>query len=191
MRLLVSYLLTAVLAAVPARAQREIAYDDGTAERGIVYNERGNGLAVRFSAAPGSILLGARFFIAWAPFWNPLGVSVLRANGPGDAPGDTLAGYFEERLDSRSRFKDVAFPAPVALPGDFYVVYLQTGGGSGDSNVFGIDTSSPPDGRSWRFQNRAWTLMAPEEGDVMIRTILSGRTPIAPSRWEEIKRLYR
>jgi bacillopeptidase F len=175
----------------PGEVPVEIAYDDGTAERTVVWNQRGNGVAVRFTAGPGSSLLGARFFIGFAPFQNPLGICVLDANGPGGAPGDTLHGFFEEPLDSYSGFQDVAFRAPILLANpDFYVVYLQTRSGSGDSNSFGIDTSSVPDGRSWRFENGAWSHMSSDSGDVMIRAIIAVRTPTAPVPWTQVKVRY-
>lgn len=119
--------IAAVLAASPARAQRELAYDDGTAEHSVVWNDPGNGLAVRFSAQPpGSILLGARFCTGFAPFWNPLGICVLNANGLGGSPGDTLCSYFVEDLDSWSGWQDVAFRSPIPLLSDeFYVVYCK------------------------------------------------------------------
>lgn len=169
----------------------EIAYDDGTRERSVVWNRPGNGVAVRFTVGSGSSLLGARFYISYAPFMNPLGICVLDATGPGGAPGDTLHAYFEEPLDTRSGFQNVAFPAPIELAGpDFYVVYLQTRWGDGDSNTFGIDTSSPPDGRSWRFDDGVWSHMALADGDVMIRAVIAAETPVAPVTWGRVKALY-
>ena len=184
--------LAAAVAASPARAQREVAYDDGTPEQTIVWSEAGNGLAVRFSVEPGSILLGARFCTGWAPFWNPLGICVLDANGPGGAPGDTLWPYYVEPLDSWSGWQNVAFQSPIPVPsGEFYVVYQQTGGGSGDSTPFALDTSSPATGRSWMFENHIWSPLPTTSGNVMIRAILSSRVPIALTTWSDIKAMYR
>lgn len=184
--------IAAGLAASPALAQRELAYDDGTAEHSIVWNDPGNGLAVRFSAQPGSILLGARFCTGFAPFWNPLGICVLNANGLGGAPGDTLCSYFVEGLDSWSGWQDVAFRSPIPIPsGEFYVVYLQTGAGNADSTPFMLDTSSSASGRSWIYENHSWSLMPPTSGNVMIRAILSSEVAVVPTTWGEIKALYR
>jgi hypothetical protein len=191
MRITPACLVITVLTVVSAGAQIEIAYDDGTAETGMVWNEPRNGLAVRFSVGPDSILTGAKFFTLYSIFGNPLGICVLDANGPDGFPGDTLCSYFEEPLDGP--FQEVTFPAPIALSGaDFYIVYLQTGlGGSDDSNTFGIDTSSPPDGRSWLFEDGVWSHMAPEEGDVIIRAIVTASTAAAPQTWGSVKREYR
>lgn len=192
-RLQIAFLaLAAAIAASPARAQREVAYDDGTPERTIVWNEAGNGLAVRFSVEPGSILLGARFCTGWAPFWNPLGICVLDANGPSGAPGGTLWPYYVEHLDSWSGWQNVAFRSPIPIPsGEFYVVYLQTGWGNGDSTPFALDTSSPAAGRSWIFENHIWSPMPPTSGNVMIHAILSSRVPIESTTWSDIKARYR
>lgn len=184
--------LTAVIAASPARAQREVAYDDGTPERIIVWNEPRNGVAVRFSVTPGSILLGARFCTGWAPFGNPLGICVLDASGPSGAPGDTLWPYYQEALDSRSGWQNVAFRSSIPIPsGEFYVVYLQTGWGNADSTPFALDTSSPAAGRSWIFENHIWSPMSPTAGNVMIHAILSSHVPIESATWSDIKALYR
>ena len=192
-RLRIAFLaLAAAIVASPARAQREVAYDDGTPERTIVWNEAGNGLAVRFSVEPGSILLGARFCTGYAPFWNPLGICVLDANRPGGVPGDTLLAYYREPLDSWSGWQNVAFRSPIPIPnGEFYLVYLQTGGGSGDSTPFALDTSSPAAGRSWIFENHVWSVMPPTSGNVMIHAILSSRVPIESLTWSGIKAQYR
>jgi hypothetical protein len=191
MKSLLMCLVMTAWCACPVQAQSEIAYDDGTAERSRVWNAPGNGVAVRFSVDAGSVLVGARFFIVSAPFWNPLGICILSANGSDGAPGDTLLSYFEEPLDSWSGFHDVTFPAPILLPiPEFYVVYLQTRWGDGDSNTVGVDTSGAPDGRSWLFQNSAWALMPLEDGDVMIRAVVAPPTAIFPSTWGRIKSLY-
>jgi bacillopeptidase F len=181
-----------VLVASPARAQREVAYDDGTPERTMVWNERGNGLAVRFSVERGSILLGARFCTGFAPFWNPLGICVLEANGLGGAPGDTLMSYYVEPLDAWSGWQDVAFrnPLPIAS-GEFYIVYLQTGSANGDATPFALDTSNPGPGRSWIFESHVWSPLAPTSGNVMIRAILSSVVPVVPVTWSAIKAQYR
>jgi bacillopeptidase F len=180
------------LVASPVLAQREVAYDDGTAERSMVWNEPGNGLAVHYSVERGSILLGARFCIAFAPFWNPLGICVLDANGPNGAPGDTLMSYYVEPLDWWAGWQDVAFRTPLPIAnGEFYIVYLQTGWYNGDATSFGLDTSSPGSSRSWIFENHIWSPLAPTSGNVMIRAILSSEVPVAPVTWSDVKGRYR
>jgi bacillopeptidase F len=192
MRLFTACLAMMAFAALSAHADVELAYDDGTAEAMIVWNDPGNGVGVRFTVEPDFELVTARFFITFAPFWNPLGICVLDANGPDGAPGDTLCGYFTYDLDSWMGWQDVTFDSPIDIPGtEFYVVYLQTGAGSGDSDEFGIDTSGDPAGRSWLYEEGSWSLMAPDDGNVMIRAIVTSQTAIEPDTWGRIKGLYR
>ena len=192
MKPLVVCLVAAALSSAPASAQIEIAYDDGSAENGIVWNEPGNGVAVRFTIGPDSTLVGARFYVEFAPFQNSLGICVLDANGPGGAPGDTLCGYFRRPLGIWAGWKDVTFQSPVIAPdGEAYIVYLQTGGGNGDSNQMGIDTSSHPDNRSWVYEGGVWSQMPPSQGDVMIRAIVTAQTPVLTSTWGALKADYR
>ncbi len=191
MRLLPAAFVALSLWSLPVQGA-EIAYDDGTAERSIIWNVAGNGVAVRFSVEPGSVLRGARVWVGFAAFQNPLGICVLRANGPGGAPGDTLVGYFRQSLHgTRLAFADVTLATqPVIQDGDFYIVSLQTGAGSGDATSVGLDTSSPPDGRSWVYEGGAWSILPAERGDVMIRAMVSGATPVASSVWAKVKQLY-
>ena len=100
MKLLAGCLVMVALTVVSAGAEIEIAYDDGTAERGIVWNDAGNGVAERFSVDPDCMLIAAKFFIVATYFCNPLGICVLDANGPDGAPGDTLCGYFVVSLEA-------------------------------------------------------------------------------------------
>lgn len=179
-------------AASPALAQREVAYDDGTPERNMVWNEAGNGLAVRFSVERGSILLGARFCTGWSPFLNPLGICVLDANGPGGSPGDTLMSYYVEPLHARLGWQGVAFRVPLPIAsGEFYIVYLQTGYWNGDATPIALDTSNPGTGRSWIFESHIWSPLAPTSGNAMIRAILSSEVPVVPVTWSDIKAQYR
>jgi len=191
MRHLTGCLVMLALTAASANAQVEIAYDDGTAETGIVWETPRNGVAVRFTA-PGCVLTGAKFFTLLVTSWYPVGYCVLDANGPGGAPGDTLLGYSEVPLERTHAYQEATFPAPITVPhADFYVVYLQTSAVRFDSNVYGIDTSSSPDGRSWLFQGGVWSLMAPSQGDVMIRALVLQPVPTEIQTWGALKGTYR
>jgi hypothetical protein len=192
MRFTIVALTMLLFMAVPTQS-RELAYDDGTAERSIVWEVAGNGVAVRFSVRPGTVLEGARVWVGFAASQNPLGICVLRANGLGGAPGDTLIGYFNQSLyGTRMAFADVAFPIePIVQDTDFYIVSLQTRPASGDATSVGLDTSSPPDGRSWLFENGVWSVLPTERGDVMIRAIVFDDVPVASGTWAGIKLLYK
>jgi bacillopeptidase F len=191
MRHLLLSLALIACSAVSASAQVEIAYDDGTPEALLVWNYAHNGVAVRFSA-PGSVLTGAKFFTYTTTFWNPVGFCVLDANGPSGAPGDTLLGYSEVPLQVPGAYQEVPFPTAISLPhADFYVVYLQTGWGNMDSNGFGVDKSSPASGRSWLYQNVAWSQMTPQQGNVMIRAVILQPTPTESGTLGSIKGRYR
>jgi hypothetical protein len=190
MKSLLVCLVAALLTIALAGAQVEIAYDDGTAEDFLVWNEAGNGAAVRFTLGSDSLLVGARLFII-AYFQNPLGICVLDASGPDGAPGDTLCPYFTVPFQHGLPFKDVAFPTPISTPDhEVYVVYLQTCPDNGDANRIGVDHSGPADNRSWRYEDGLWSHMAPAEGDVMIRAMVSSATAASPSTWGALKALY-
>ncbi|HET7580184.1 MAG TPA: S8 family serine peptidase [Bacillales bacterium] len=158
----------------------EIAYDDGTGENARAFYDAGNGWAVRMSLPEGhdQAMVKAGKFRFWTTDWPTPGgtdfkVAVYDASGPNGAPGRKLAGPIDATAQRNGDWTIVDLSDEgIIVDGDFYIVYIQS---KAYPNAPGLatDESSPNAGRSWQLVSGSWSPSPEEEGNYMIRALVS------------------
>ncbi|WP_308418987.1 S8 family peptidase [Virgibacillus oceani] len=158
----------------------EIGYDDGTFENGRIWNEAGNGWAVKMSLPEGeeSAIVTDGVFKFHDTFPIPGGtgfaVEVWDATGPDGMPGEKLAGPIEAEANrSLDEWTVVDLTGhSIQVDGDFYMVYIQTGD---NSNVPGLasDQNGPNAERSYQVIDGLWSQAPVQHGNFMIRARVS------------------
>jgi hypothetical protein len=172
-----------------AAAEREIAYDDGSAEGGVF----GTG-AVRFTPTQYPVTLrqvsfySASFDVGFNNVW------MYDDDGPDGRPGTLRFGPIVF-LESPA-YHWVAFDLPDSLQvgiddGDFYIAIRPAQKG-GLWPPLGRDADGAPGNRSWIPEGDTWIPLDPELGNLMIRVVVEELPVPAQSRtWGDLKTRYR
>ncbi|MGD6941435.1 S8 family serine peptidase [Cytobacillus gottheilii] len=158
----------------------EIGYDDGTAENARAFYDPGNGWAVKMSLAEGhdQAMVTGGLFRFWDTEWPVPGgtdfqVEVYDADGTDGAPGTKLAGPFDATALRNGEWTHVDLTEHgITVDGDFYLVYIQSNINTASPGL-GTDENGPNAERSWQFVDGAWSPVPAEEGNYMIRSVVS------------------
>lgn len=154
----------------------EIGYDDGTAENARAFNAANNAWAVRMTPEKGAAQVSGALFRFWDTEWPVPGgtafqYAVYDASGADGAPGRLLAGPFDATALRNGEWTHVTLPTPVAVQGDFYIVYIQTVANP-NSPGLATDESGTNALRSWQRVSGAWSASPEDEGNYMIRAVV-------------------
>lgn len=153
----------------------QIAYDDGTAENALSLNAGGDGLAVKMSLPEGmdSAIVTEGVFQFWGTdFPSPGGTAFtveVWSAGEDGLPDEMIAGPVEGtaiRDVNQQTVVDLS-AHNIEVTGDFFMVYVQTEGGSAGPGI-AVDENSQNAQRTYLFSAREFELF-PDYGNAMIR----------------------